>query len=322
MRCCFAALAAGCLLFAAPASAETVLKVGYTLPAESAMGEASRVFAAELNKALPGKYRVDDQPASKLGGDVEVLKAVKLGTVEMTVVGGGGGISLAVPEIAVTDLPFLFRDSQHAATVLDGPIGSEILESCKKYGLVCLAWGEQGMRQLTNSRRPVTTLADVKGLKVRVPQSKVYVSTFEALGADVQPMPWPDVYPALQSGRIDAQENPAPTIIAGKVHEVQKYLTLSNHIFSSIVLVVSADVWAEVPEADKPAFLAAAKTAGAATRTYVRKRDQESIDLLRTKGIEVATIADREPFIKAVEPVYAGLDPAVAALAKRIRDAK
>ncbi|BAI72403.1 hypothetical protein AZL_017650 [Azospirillum sp. B510] len=314
--------AAACILLASQAHAEAVVKLGYTLPPDSMMGAGARAFTAELNKALPGKYRVDDQPGSKLGGDADVLKGLQLGTIEMTIVGGGGAISTVVPEVTVTDLPFLFRDSAHARAVLDGPIGAEILAAFPKYGLVGLAWGEQGMRQITNAKKPIRGLEDLKGIKLRTPQSPIYVATFKALGADVTPMPWPEVYPALQNGRIDGQENPAPTVVAAKLHEVQKYLTVSNHIYSSGVLVISGEFWAEVPDGDKPAFIAAAKAGGKAMRDYVDKANTESVEFLRSKGMEVSEITDRDSFVKAVQPVYEGIDPALAAIAKRIRDVK
>jgi len=316
------ALAAACVLLASQAHAETVIKIAYTLPVESVMGAGASAFAEELNKALPGKYRVDHQPASKLGGDADVLKGVQLGTIEMTIVGGGGAISTFVPEVSVTDLPFLFRDRQHAQAILDGPVGAEILAAFPKHGLVGLAWGEQGMRQITNSKRAIHTLDDLKGLKLRTPQSPIYVATFKALGADVSPMAWPEVFPALQNGRMDGQENPAPTVVAAKLYEVQKHLTVSNHIYSSGILVISPDFWAEVADADKPAFIAAAKAGGKAMRDYVQKADQEALDTLRSKGMEVGAISDRDAFVKAVQPVYDGLDPVLAAYAKRIRETK
>jgi len=217
-------LAAACILLASQAHAEAVIKLGYTLPPESVMGAGARAFTAELNKALPGKYRVDDQPASKLGGDADVLKGLQLGTVEMTIVGGGGAISTVVPEASVTDLPFLFRDSAHARAVLDGPVGADILAAFPKYGLVGLAWGEQGMRQITNSKKAIRTLEDLKGIKLRTPQSPIYVATFKALGADVNPMPWPEVYPALQNGRAEISDHFEPHLLVGPARDVRRVL--------------------------------------------------------------------------------------------------
>jgi tripartite ATP-independent transporter DctP family solute receptor len=318
----FPALAAAICLFAVEAQAETVIKLAYTLPADSVMGAGAHAFAAEIHKALAGKYRVEEQPASKLGGDADVLKGVKLGTIEMTLLGGGGAISNVVPETSVLDMPFLFRDLAHAQAVLDGPIGDDLLAAFPKYGLVGLAWGEQGMRQITNSKKPIQSIDDLKGLKLRTPQSTVYVATFKALGAEVSPMPWPEVYPALQSGRMDGQENPTPTAVSAKLYEVQKYLSLSSHIYSAGMFVISPDVWAEVKDADKPAFIAAAKAGGKAMREFVKKAEAEAQATLRAKGVAINDISNRDAFVKAVEPVYASLDPALAAYVKRIRAVK
>jgi tripartite ATP-independent transporter DctP family solute receptor len=316
------ALAAACILVTAQAQAETVVKLAYTTPPDSAMGVGAQVFATELHKALPGKYRVEQNPSSKLGGDAEVLKGMKLGTIEMTLVAGGGAISSVVPEMSVTDLPFLFRDLAQAQAVLDGPIGTDILAAFPKYGLVALAWGEQGMRQITNSKHPVRTLDDLKGLKMRTPQSPVYVATFKALGADTQAMPWPDVFPALQNGRIDGQENPTTTAVSAKLYEVQKYLTLSSHIYSAGVFVASADFWAEVSPADRPAFIAAAKAGGKAMRDFAQKSEKDAQATMRAKGVEITELADRAAFVKAVQPIYDTVDPALAPYVKRIRDSR
>jgi len=309
-------------LFNTVSKAETTLKLGHTLPTDSQFGVGERAFAAELEKLLPKHYKIDEQPASKLGGDSDMIKALQLGTLEMMIVGGGGAIGNVVPEVSVLDLPFLLKDYAQADKVLDGPIGDELLAAHTAHGVIAIGWGEQGFRQITNAVRPIRTASDLKGLKIRVPQSETYLAAFRNLGADVQVMPFPEVYPGLKIGKIDGQENSISTIVAGKLYEVQKYISLTNHIYSVATFLVSPDIWEELSESDRQAFKAAAKVGGKAMREYVRKKDTDGLAALKQNGMEVLEAVDRDSFVAATQPSYAALDPKIAAMVKRIRETK
>lgn len=199
----FGATAAGllCLLATITVQAQTTktLKLGYILSRQSQLGAGADVFADEIMKRTNGRYHIEQYPDSALGGEVEMLKAVQLGTVDLAFITGAPMPNI-LPEIGVFNIPFLFRDVNHAHAVLDGPIGQSYLEKFRNKDLIALAWGENGMRQLTNSRREIRTPEDLRGLKLRVPQSDVMVAGFKALGADVKPPCGPQ---SLCLGRTD-----------------------------------------------------------------------------------------------------------------------
>src|SRR5215471_12550343 len=209
--------------FSARAQSRT-LKLGYILAQESQLGAGATAFATELSNATQGRLKVEQFPNSALGGEVEMLKGVQLGTVDLAFI-TGAPLPNIIPEVGVFNIPFLFRDAAHAHAVLDSPLGREYLEKFRAKDLVALAWGENGMRHITNSKHEIRKPEDLKGLKLRLPQSQVMLAGFKALGADGAPLAFPGLYGALQSGQFDGQENPIATIVASKFSQVQKYLT-------------------------------------------------------------------------------------------------
>src|SRR5215471_14593943 len=248
----------------APAQYTRSLKFGYILSENSQLGVGGGVFASEIATRTNGRYKVEQYPNSALGGEVEMLKSVQLGTVDLAFI-TGAPLPNFVPEVGVFNIPFLFRDLAHAHAVLDSPIGQAHLEKFREKDLVALAWGENGMRHITNSKREIRSPEDLRGLKLRLPQSDVMLAGFKALGADVAPLAFPELYGALQSGQFDGQENPIATILASKFAQVQKYLTLSEHVYDPAVIVMSVDVFEELDEGDQEAVMAAAKLGAAAS---------------------------------------------------------
>ena len=202
-----------CVAAMAAASAGAVLaqtkevKVGYALAVNSHYGAAAQAWSDAVEKGTNGAYKFKQFPASALGGERELIEGLQLGTVEAAIV-STGAISNFVPDVGVVDIPFLFRDTQHARAVLDGAFGQELLAKFSKRGLVALAWGEQGFRHLSNNKHAVNGVADLKGLKIRVTENPVHITAFRTLGASPTPMSWPEVIGALQQGTIDGQENP------------------------------------------------------------------------------------------------------------------
>jgi TRAP-type transport system periplasmic protein len=199
----------------APLNAEPArtLKIGYILSTDSQLGAGAKAFVDELEKRTKGLIKVEQFPNSALGGEVEMLKGVQLGTVDLAFI-TGAPLPNILPEVGAFNIPFLFRDAAHAHAALDGPLGQDYLQKFRTKDLVALAWGENGMRHITNSKRAVRTAEDLKGLKLRLPQSEVMLAGFKALGADVAPLAFPQLYGALQSGQFDGQENPIATILA------------------------------------------------------------------------------------------------------------
>lgn len=295
------------VLFAATdVFAGQTLKIGHVLPAKSQFSEAIRVMNQELQARTGGAYSIEEYPASSLGSGKAMLDGVKLGTVDMVMSSSGGALAQFNPAIGILDLALLFRDEAHADAVLDGPIGTELLETFKAQDTVALAWGENGFRHLTNSVRPIKGPADLKGLKIRLSESEIYKKAFQTLGAEPFALPFAQLYPALQSGQADGQENPITTIVGSNLQDVQKYITLSYHTYAPAVILINKDLFSDMAPEHQKAFVEAAKAGGKASRDYVRKRDAEGLAKLKTSSIAITPQADfdRAGFEGALKPFY------------------
>ena len=310
--CALGGTAAAALMLSKAALAEDqqnprILKLGYILSRHSQLGAGAQVFADEIAKRTSGRYRIEQYPDSALGGEVEMLKAVQLGTIDLAFI-TGAPLPNFVPDVGVFNIPFIFRDVNHAHAVLDGPIGTTYLEKFQGKDLVGLAWGENGLRHLTNSRRQIRAPEDLRGLKLRVPQSDVMLAGFKALGADVHELAFPLLYAALQSGQFDGQENPIATIISSKFYQVQKYLTLSGHVYDPAVLFMAADTFTDLSADDKYSFVAAAKLAGQASRQFAAAAQKDGVAELSKSGMHVVADIDRAKFAAAMasaNPIFA-----------------
>ena len=259
-------------------------------------------FREKLVAMSDKRFVVDARAGNALGSENTILTAARSGAIDVAVI-SGGVVSAVVPEMGVFDIPFLFRDAAHAKAVAQGPIGAAIATKFADKGLTLLALGKQGFRNITNSRRPIRTPDDLKGLKFRVIPNPVYQMTFKALGAVVMPMDFPLVYAALKDGRLDGQENPVPTIAASRFYEVQKYLTLSGHFFAPIAFVANRAMFEQLDPSDQAALIAAAKAGAEAT--WQAQLDAKRLEDLRNGGMEVIETFDRQAFVDAVKP----LDP-------------
>jgi tripartite ATP-independent transporter DctP family solute receptor len=307
---------------AAIASPKQTLKIGYILAKNSQLGAGATVFADEVARRTQGRYRIEQYPNAELGGEVEMTKGVQLGTVDLAFI-TGAPLPNFVPEIGIFGIPFLFRDAQHAHAVLDGPIGDELLRKFAAKDMIALAWGENGMRHLTNSKHPVVVPDDLKGLKLRVPQSDTMVAGFKALGADPSQLAFPEVYGALQTGRFDGQENPIATIVASKFNQVQKYLTMSGHIYDPAVFLMSKDLYEEMSAPDRAAFVEAARLGGEASRKFAAQAEADGVAFLQQKGMQVVTAIDKVKFAAAMAPTMPVFEQKYgAATIARIREYK
>ena len=304
------------------AEAKQTLKIGYILAKNSQLGAGATVFAGEVARRTQGRYRIEQYPNAELGGEVEMMKGVQLGTVDLAFITGAPMPSF-VPEIGIFGIPFLFRDAQHAHAVLDGPIGDALLAKFAAKDMIALAWGENGMRHLTNSKHPVVTPDDLKGLKLRVPQSDTMVAGFKALGADPSQLAFPEVYGALQTGRFDGQENPIATIVASKFNQVQKYLTMSGHIYDPAVFLMSKDLYEDMSAADRAAFIEAARLGGEASRKFAAQAEADGVAFLQQQGMQVVTSIDKGKFAAAMAPTMPVFEQKYgAATIARIREYK
>jgi tripartite ATP-independent transporter DctP family solute receptor len=286
-----------------PASAAPkTYRIGYLLSLDSQLGAGAKAFSDEVSKRTGGRIRIEQEPDSNLGGEVDMLKGIQQGTVDIAIITGAALPNL-MPEVGVFSIPFLFRDTAHAYAVLDGPIGRSYLEKFSEKGMVALAWGENGLRHITNSKRPIRSPEDLKGLKLRLPQSEVMLDGFKAFGAEVASLPFPQLYGALQTGQFDGQENPIATIRSAKFNQVQKYLSVSGHVYDPALVLVSKDLWGDLSAADKAIFEDAAKLASKASRAYSAEAQKNGVEELRKQGMEVVEQVDRAKFVAALQPV-------------------
>ena len=288
------------------AQAQTVLNLGFVggpaAPEAIGMGQ----FAEEVAERTEGRYRIQLQGGGALGGDRDVVEGVQFGTIEMTVVSTSVVANFA-PDFTVFDVPFLFRDFDHAQAVFDSEVGQEILATLPDAGFVGLAMGGMGFRQLTNNVRPVTSAADVQGLKIRTQQNDLHLQAWEALGALPTPMAVTEVYSALQQGVVDGQENPIGAIINNRFGEVQKYMSITDHAFTPLVLLINPGVFDGLSAEDQQIFREAAVNAMARNREEVAKVHETGLDTLRGIGVEILTEVDGQSFRDKLEPTFAQL---------------
>ncbi len=285
------------------ASAQKIVKVAVSPAKTSPFGVAIDGFCKSLEEKAGQRYKCQTFYSGAIGGDREILEGLQLGTIEMTFTSTGATTNF-VPEIRIFDLPFLFRDYAHARAVLDGPIGQSYLEKFRARGMVGMAWGDNGFRHLTNSKRPVTTPADAKGLKIRTQENPLHIQAFRAFGLNPTPMAFPELYGALQQGTVDGQENPISLIITSKFYQVQKHLSLTGHAYAPGILVISQKFFDSLPAADKTLFMEAAKDGIVANRAQVDLDEKNGITYLKSQGVTVVENVDRAAFEKALAPSY------------------
>ena len=304
-----ALVAAGILLASLPglawAQAETTLNLGFVGGAQAPEAIAMGQFAEEVKEKTGGRIEIRLQGGGALGGDREVIEGVQLGTVDMTIVSTSIVVNFD-PSFAIFDIPFLFRDYDHARKVLDGKIGQDILKKFQSKGLVGLVWGENGFRHMTNSKHAIRTPADAAGLKMRTMENKVHMEGYKAFGILPTPMAFTELFTALQQGTVDGQENPIPVILSAKFSQVQKYLSLTGHVYSPATIIMNPGAFGKLSADDKKVFLDAAKAGAAAMRKRVNDDEARGIAILRKEGVEVTEKVDGEAFRKAIAPAYAG----------------
>jgi TRAP-type transport system periplasmic protein len=286
------------------ASAQTIIKVGYTPAANSHYGVGTQVLCDEIEKGTQGRYKCQIFPNGALGGEREMIEAVQLGTLDM-VNTSTGPVGNFVPEVKIVDIPFLFRDYDHARHFLDAAPGQELLTKFPSKGLVALAWTENGFRHMTNSKRAIVKPEDAAGLKMRTMENKVHMDGYRAFGIQPTPMAFPEVFGALQQGTVDGQENPIPVILASKFSQVQKHLSLTGHVYSPALYLTSPRVMNKLSDADKKAFYEAAKKATVAQRKKVNEDEANGIAQLEKEGMSVVRKVDGQAFRDALRPVFA-----------------
>jgi TRAP-type transport system periplasmic protein len=243
-------------------------------------------FGELVEKKSGGKMKVQVFPGGALGSDQANVSALQGGTLEMAAMNSGIFASL-VKDFAIYDFPFLFGNPKEADAVVDGPFGQGLHKKLEEKGLVGLAYYELGFRELTNSKRPITKVEDIAGLKLRVIPNPINVDWVKALGANPTPLPFPELYAALEQGAVDGQENPVATIKGAKLYEVQKYMTLTNHQYNPQSVIVSKKFWDTLAPADRKILQEAAIESAGYQRTQSRAMLQSGLEDLRKGGMQV-----------------------------------
>ncbi|URI06201.1 TRAP transporter substrate-binding protein [Aquincola tertiaricarbonis] len=292
-------LAAACVASLAPALAQAqdikprLIRFGYGLNEQSNQGRAAKVFADEVAKRSGGKMKVRAIGAAALGPDTQMQQALIGGAQEM-MVGSTATLVGITKEMALWDTPFLFNNVKEADAVLDGPIGRKVMDKLEEKGLVGLVYWENGFRNLTNSKRPVAKMEDLNGVKLRVMQNNVYLDSFKLLGANAVPLPFSELFSALETNTVDGQENPYNTILSSKFYEVQKYLSITNHVYSPWIVTVSKKWWDGLSKDEQKVL----RDAAIASRDFERKDTREeaakALADLKAKGMQINELPPAE----------------------------
>jgi len=300
VRTVLAVAAAAVLPLAAQAQA-LKLTLGHGAAVGNPRHEAAVKFAEVVKAKSSGRIEVQVAPSGQLGDDAAMVTALRTGALDMSA-NSQGAVANAVPEYAAYGMPFMFSSPAAAFKLLDGPLGKELADKSAEKGLILLGTWDNGIRQMTNSKRPIAKVEDVKGLKMRVPPDATLVDIMTALGAEAQQIKFAELYVALQQGVVDGQENPLANIHASKLYEVQKYLAMTNHQFQMTPFLIGKRTWDKLSAADKAVLQAAAAEATALQRKLSAEADEKLLADLKAKGVQVTTI-DRAAFAKATASV-------------------
>jgi len=298
-----------------------VLRLAETQPAAYPTTYGDMEFARLVKERTNGRITIEVYPGSQLGQEKAVIEQVQFGAIDLTRV-SISPLSAFAPQMDALQMPYLYRDVEHMWKALKGDIGNELLKSLEPSGFIGLGWYESGARSFYNSKRPVRTPADLKGLKIRVQESKLMIGLVSAFGAVATPMAYGEVYSALQTGVIDGAENNWPSYYSTSHYEVAKYITLDEHTRVPEIIIASKISMDRLSKADQ----AIIKQAAMDSIDYQRKQwdiyEKVSIDKVRAAGNVIVEIKDKAPWAALMAPIYAQQTPEVQKLIERIRAVK
>jgi tripartite ATP-independent transporter DctP family solute receptor len=306
--CGFAsALLLASAILAGAAPAETVIKIGHVLNPDHVWNTSLTGFADEVQKSTNGRVVVKVYPSSQLGNEKDMIEGMALQTVDGGLIGGGSFQALD-PKFGIEALPYAWPTHESAYRALDGELGNQLLKILAAKGVVGLAWWENGFRHITNNKRPIAEPADLVGLKIRVTPDKMRLDTFKTLGASPMPINFGELYTALQQGVVDGQENPFAIIYSSAFYEVQKYLSLSGHIWGSALLCVNTSLWKRLSAEDQATVLKLAAKWRDEERRLTVAQENDFLAKLKQKGMQVNEV-DKPAFKNAVKSIWAEYEP-------------
>ncbi|VEB27147.1 TRAP dicarboxylate transporter subunit DctP [Actinobacillus lignieresii] len=295
-----ATLVASFSLFSGVQAAETTFRFGYEAPRSDSQHIAAKKFNELLQQKSNKGLKLSLFPDSTLGNAQTAISGVRGGTIDLAMSSSSNFTGLA-SELNVIDIPFIFKDRSHAYQVLDGEIGQTLLAKLEAHGLKGLAFWEVGFRGFTNSKHPVTKPEDIKGLKVRTNQNPMYIKAFSILGANPVPMPLSELYTALETKAVDAQEHPIGIVWSAKLYEVQKYFSPTNHGYTPLIVVMNKAKFDALSAEQQKALSEAALEAGKYQRQLNLDNEQGIIEKMKKAGVEFVETLDTAPFKAAVE---------------------
>ena len=267
-------LATGALCAAQAVMAQTPIKLtlAHAVAPTNPRAIAALKFADLVKDKSSGRITIQVAGAAMLGDDLTMLSALRTGTLDMSM-NSQGPVSTVLPELSALGLPYVFSTQQKAWELLDGPIGDELAKKLEPKNLILLSWMDNGIRQITNNKRPITKPDDLKGIKLRTPPDPSTVDMFQAMGASTQQINFSELYIAIQTGVVDGQENPLANIHAGKLHEVQKFISITNHKYESTPFIMSSITWGKLSADDRKLIKEAAKEATKLQRDLMAEAD-------------------------------------------------
>jgi len=299
-------VASGLAFAALPAHAVDI-KLGHVLAPSHSWNKAAEGFAAEVKDKTDGRVNFVLYPSGQLGNEKTMLEGLQIGSQGAAII-GTGSLQPVDPKFGVVELPYTWTTSSQAYAAYDGELGAALAKLAEKKNLVVVSWWENGFRHLTNNRGAINSPADLKGLKTRVTPDKMRLDTFSVLGANPAPLAFGELYSALQQKVFDAQENPLSIIYTSSFFEVQKFLSLTGHVWGPASLIISKPTWNRISEADRRVVQAAADHWRDAQRKMITDEDKALIKQLEEKGMAVNEV-DKAAFIEAVQPVWKTYEP-------------
>ncbi|THH34407.1 DctP family TRAP transporter solute-binding subunit [Aliishimia ponticola] len=296
---------AACLTAFAPVAAlaaDVSIRLGHVLPESHSWHIAATGFADEVATRTEGRVAIEVFPSGQLGSEKEVIEGLQFGSVQAGLIGSGSFQGIE-PRMGIIEMPYAWGAREQAFAALDGDLGVALADLLDAKGIKVLGWWENGFRNITNNVRPIAKPEDLAGLKIRVTPDKVRLATFEGLGAEPAPLSFGELYSALQQGLFDAQENPLAIIYSASFFEVQKYVSLSEHIWGAATLTMSNATWNKISPEDQDIVMDAATNWGLKQRDMVAAANDDLIAQLKEKGMEFNEV-DKAAFIAAVEPIW------------------
>ena len=287
---------------AATGDAEYAMISGTSVPDTHPYALGMNKIGELVSEKTNGAVTLDVFNNSQLGSERDLIEGLQLGSIQMTCT-SSAPLAGFTDAFLVFDLPFLFESSEQARAVMDSEIGMEILHSVEDQGLKGLAWFENGFRNVTNNVRPITVPDDLKGIKIRTMENQMHMAAFQIMGADPTPMAMGDVFTALQQGTIDAEENPVPIIATNKFQEVQKYISMTGHLFSPTPVFIAKDYFDALPAEYQTAVQEAATEAAPYQREQIDEQNVSGLEELTNDGME-ANEPEKAPFQEATAPLY------------------